>query len=194
MEAIYYVSPGIADQLYAALVGPTGSETLTTESARSVDATVEAGLSNVLGAIARVGGKGGTRRQRRTASTRHVEKSVVDRATELAVLLHGRLPAIEAGTPGLCWYSGETHIRLRVVAGDSMVEVSGEASGTKFSGLTSAQHWVSDSLRNNLIMAAATSPTGTVGTAGLVLPFETGLADGAEAVQAQFIIIGSRQG
>lgn len=101
------------------------------------------------------------------------------------------MPPIETRGNGMFWYSLPTRLVPSMRGSEAVIEVSGQLHELAFSGFTSAEHWASASLRNNLLVAAAKSPDRTIATFGIALPIDT-ISTGARIrMQVQFIIIAS---
>ena len=191
MSFVYYASPFHVDQLHATCIGAFGQRTVTRESDAATSATVEAGLAKFFAAIADLRGRGGAELRRKKVETLQVAPTPLDRAQAVLAALRTTVPSAEKRGDGMFWYSLPTRLVPRKKGNDAVIEVSCELQDLAFEGVTSVEHWVSASLRNNLLTAAAKAPDRKVPTFGLVLPLHSDQTDGQTRMQVQFIIIGS---
>jgi hypothetical protein len=191
LSFIYYASPLHVDQLHAACIGEVGQRTVTKESDAGTTATAEAGLAKFFAAIADLRGRGSVDFRRKKVETLQVTQSPLDRAQAVLAALETRVPPIETRSDGIFWYSLPTRLAPRKRGSRAVIEVSCKLQNLALAGATSVEHWVSASLRNNLLTAAAKAPDGMVPTFGIVLPLHTDEAGGQTRMQVQFIIIAS---
>lgn len=191
MSFIYYASPLHVDQLHTTFIGQVGQRTVTKESDAGTSATAEAGLSKFLAAIADLRGRGTVELHRKNVETLQVSQSPLARAQAVLAALEKRVPPIETRGGGMFWYSLPTRLSPMKRGSKPIIEVSGELQNLAFAGVTSAEHWISASLRNNLLMAAAKAPDRSVPTFGIALPLDADATGGHTRMQVQFIIIAS---
>lgn len=191
MSFIYYASPLHVDQLHATCIGQVGQRTVTKESDAGTSATAEAGLSKFLAAIADLRGSGTVELHRKRVETLQVSQSPLDRAQAVLAAIEKRVPPIETRGGGMFWYSLPTRLSPMKRGNKAVIEVACELQDLAFAGLTSVEHWISASLRNNLLVAAAKAPDRLVPTFGVVLPLGVDATGGRTRMQVQFIIIAS---
>lgn len=191
MSLIYYASPVYVDHLHRIWISEFGQRTVTKETITKAGASAEVGLAKLLASLADLRGKANLDLHRGKSETLQEQQSVIDRAAALFGALQRKLPSVEEGGDGLCRYSLQTKLESKHRGGDVVIEVSCGSDQVSFSGVTSAAHWSSISLRNNLLMAAAKSQSRTIPTIGLLLPIHSESTSGHRTMQVQFIVIAS---